>query len=97
LRFRSSNIPSGRVEITPTFDLLAESFKWNAATILACAGLGLHPFDASDKHTPRALVAEILQLLSQGHKLLQRSPRLTDRPLQLSVDGVTRQEISTLN
>jgi len=95
--FRSNNIPFHHVEIDQPFDLLTESYKWEIATILACARLGVDPFDESDYRVPRLFAAEILEQLSQGQNPLQRSPRLTEGPIQLYADGFTRQEMSTLN
>jgi hypothetical protein len=96
-RFQSSGIPFLHIEIAQPFDLLPETFKWEIATILACARLGFDPFDVSDNRLPRAFTAEILEQFSQGHNPLQRSPRLTERLIQLYADGMTRQEISTMN
>ncbi len=96
-RFQSNNIPFVHVEIAQPFDLLPETFKWEIATILACARLGFDPFDVSDNRVPRAFAVEILEQLSQGHNPLQRSPRLTERLIQLYAEGITRQEISTLS
>jgi hypothetical protein len=96
-RFQSSGIPFLYVEIAHPFDLLPETFKWEIAAILACARLGFDPFDVSDNRLPRAFTAEMLEQLTQEHNPLQRSPRLTERLIQLYADGITRQEISTMN
>jgi hypothetical protein len=94
---RSNDEPVVHIQIEKPGDLLPDLFKWEAATILACARLGMDPFDLDKSRVPRTFVTDMLDELAQGKNPMQRSMRITDRFLQLYVDGVTRSEISTLN
>ena len=96
-RLQSSGVPFVHIQIDNPLHLLPEVFKWEAATILTCAKIGVDPFDLADNHVPRFLSRELLEQLAQGQDPLQRSARITDRFIQLYADGTTRQQISTLS
>lgn len=89
--------PVVHIQIERPEDLLPQLFKWEAATILACARVGVDPFDVAKSRVPRAFVTDMLEQLAQGKNPLQRSARITDRFMQLHADGVTRSAISTLS
>ena len=93
----SADEPVVHMQIEKPEDLLPELFKWEAAIILACARLGVDPFDIAESHVPKAFARDMLDQLSRGSNPLHRSPRITDRFMQLYADGVTRSEISTLS
>lgn len=94
---QSNDEPVMQIRINKPEDLLTETFKWEAATILACARLGLDPFDITESRVPNKFAQQMLDQLALGNDPLQRSPRITDTFMQLYADGVTRSEISTLN
>jgi len=96
-RFRSSATPFLHIEIARPLDLLPESYKWEFATILASARLGLNPFDAPYNRLPRVFATEMLEELFRGGTPFQRLPRLGEQLIQLYADGRTRHEISALN
>jgi hypothetical protein len=96
-RLRADGTPIVHVKLQDSFSLLTESFKWEAATILASSRVGLDPFEMADNRLPRLFCRELLDELSRGHNLLQRSARIADRLIQLYADGVARQEISLLS
>lgn len=96
-RFQSSGVPFVQVVLDQPVDMLTETYKWEIATILTCARLGVDPFEASDNRMPRAFGREMLEQLTQGNDPLQRSPRLTEGLIQLYAEGITRREVSTLN
>jgi len=93
---QSNAEPLIHIRIEDPADLLTETFKWEAATILACARLASDPFDIDQSRVPRAFGREILEQLAHGNNPLQRSARITNSLLQLYADGATRSEISTL-
>jgi hypothetical protein len=96
-RLQSGGIPYVHIELHQPTDLLTDSFKWEIATVLACARLKVDPFNESDNHVSRAFTEEMLDAISGGQDPLQRSPRITDRLIRLFADGMTRQEMSTLS
>ena len=94
---QSNAEPFIHIRIEDPADLLTETFKWEAATILACARLASDPFDIDQSRVPRAFGREILEQLAHGNNPLQRSARITNSFLELYADGATRSEISTLS
>ncbi len=96
-QFRVSGVPFVHVQIAEPLDLLAESFSWEVATVLACAHLGLDPFKGPDDRLSRALAIEILNNYSPTKDTVSRRPRLQEENLQLFAEGDTRRELSALN
>jgi hypothetical protein len=96
-RFRSSAIPFTLIQLDQPLDLLAETFKWELASVLACARLGLDPFDWPETREPRSLAMSTLDKLSARDGPLRRTPRVKDSAIQLFAEGKTRIELSTLN
>lgn len=96
-RFRFSGVPFVHLQIAEPLDLLAESFAWQVATVLACARLGLDPFERLDDRLPRAFAMEILNNFSPANDTLRRRPRIHEGNLQLFAEGKTRRELSALN
>ena len=96
-RFRFSGVPFVHVQIAEPLDLLAETFSWEVATVLACARLGRDPFEALDDRLPRAFAMEILNNYSPTNDTLRRRPRVQEGNLQLFAEGKTRRELSALN
>jgi len=93
----SHHTPVLHIQIQQPLELLTESFIWEAALILASVRLQLNPFRLADNRIPRAFCDEILDAITRGEDPFRRSPRITDKLIQLYADGTTRQEISTLN
>jgi transaldolase / glucose-6-phosphate isomerase len=96
-RFRFSGVPYIHLQIAEPLDLLAETFAWEEATVLACARLGLDPFEGLDDRLPRAFAMESLNNYSPTNDTLNRQPRLQEGNLQLFAEGKTRRELSALN
>ncbi len=96
-RFRFSAVPFVHMQIAEPLELLPGTFGWEVATVLACARLGLDPFEGADDRLPRTLAMEILNNYSPSNDTLSRKPRLQDGNLQLFADGKTRRELSSLN
>jgi transaldolase / glucose-6-phosphate isomerase len=94
---QSHGTPILHIQIAQPLELLTESFLWETALILASVRLQLNPFHLADNRIPLAFSGEILDAITRGEDPLRRSPRLADKLIQLYADGVTRQEISSLN
>ncbi len=95
--FEDSNTPFVHIHIQDVAQLLPETFKWEIATALACASLGLSPFDWPEVLYPRRVAMDLLENLPTNPKALERSPRLQESGIQLFAEARTRSEISTLN
>jgi hypothetical protein len=80
-----------------TFAPLPETFKWELASVLACARLGLDPFDWPETREPRSLAMNTLDKPSARDGALRRTPRVKDSAIQLFAEGKTRIELSTVN
>lgn len=95
--FRAAGVPFVWVQIASVADLLPETFKWEIATALACANLGVNPFEWPDVRQPRRIAMELLDKRRTDENALKRKPRLQESGIQLFAEGRTRAEISTLN
>jgi len=84
---QSNAEPFIHIRIEDPADLLTETFKWEAATILACARLASDPFDIDQSRVPRAFGREILEQLAHGNNPLQRSARITNSFLDLNIES----------
>jgi transaldolase / glucose-6-phosphate isomerase len=91
---QSHGTPVLHIEIEHPLELLTESFLWEVALVLASVRWQLNPFRLADNRIPRAFCDEILDAIASGKNPLQRSPRITDKLIQLYANGSTRQEIS---
>ena len=95
--FRDSGVPFVWMQIRGAVDLLPETFKWEIAVALACAGLGFNPFDWPDVLQPRKIAMDLLERLSSDAHALDRTPRVQEPGIELFAEGRTRSEISNLN
>lgn len=95
--FRAAGVPCVHIQIAGPADLLPETFKWEIAVALACASIGLNPFEWPNVRQPRKIAMELLERLASDRHALGRSPRLQESELQLFAEGRTRSEISNLS
>jgi len=96
-RLRSRSIPFLEITVADPMDLLRHTFRWQIATVLASARMGLDPFDLTEPRLPRTMAAEMLNTLSPQNDTLQRRPRIQEKKIQLFAEARARQEISQLN
>jgi transaldolase / glucose-6-phosphate isomerase len=96
-RLRANHAPFVHVHVSQATELLGETFRWEVATVLASASLGVNPFLEPDHRTARTLGAGLLNTLSAGKDTLQRNCRLHESGIQVFIEGATRQEISGLS
>ncbi len=95
--FRIAGVPFIHIEVPGAAELLPETFKWEIATALACASLGLNPFDWPDVRHPRKIAMELLDQLPSTPHAFARTPRLQESGIQLFAEARTRSQISSLN
>lgn len=96
-RLRSRSTPFLEITVTDPLDLLRHTFRWQIATLLASAQMGLDPFDLAEPRLARTMAAEMLNTLSPQNDTLQRRPRIQEKQIQLFAEARARQEISQLN
>jgi len=94
---RSRNAPFLEMTIANPLDLLRHTFRWQMATVLAAARMGLDPFESRDSSLSLTLAGEMLNELSPRNDSLQRRPRIQEGRLQLFAEGEARRRISQLN
>ena len=75
----------------------AEFFKWEAATAVAGAALGIDPFDEPNVQESKDNTARILEEFQSSGKMPLGTPRLTESGVALYADGAVRNSISTLH
>ena len=95
--FRKSAIPFVHIHLPDLPALLPETFKFEIATALACANLGLNPFAGPKVRYARKAAMELLDRVSSTPEALSRTFRLQESGLQLFAEGRSRSEISTFN
>jgi hypothetical protein len=96
-RLRSRGIPFLEVTVADPLDLVRHTFRWQIATALASARMGLDPFDLAEPRLARTMAAEMLNTLSPQNDTLQRRPRIQEKQIQLFAEARARQEISQIN
>jgi transaldolase/glucose-6-phosphate isomerase len=72
--------PVIRIEVAESSDLVQEVFRWEMATAVAGAILGLNPFDQPDVEAAKIASHELMEKASQGGGMAQRKA-------DLEVDG----------
>jgi transaldolase / glucose-6-phosphate isomerase len=90
-------IPSVLVEMEGIEHVVAEIFKWEIATSLACSLMGVNPFEDPDFGDGRGAAMEYIEQISAGKKIATSKPRLVEGNLSLFVEGELRHEISSLS
>jgi transaldolase / glucose-6-phosphate isomerase len=95
--FRKSAIPFVHIHMPELSAVLQETFKFEIATALACANLGVNPFAWPDDRYARKTAMELLDSLASAPEALTRTPRIQESGVQLFAEGRTRSEISTFS
>jgi hypothetical protein len=96
-QLRHLNIPFMEIAIGTAADLVAEVFKWEIATALACASLKINCFQEADGVGNLAKVADYLDTLSRHDVDSSAGERIREDRICLYVEGQTRRSISSLN
>jgi hypothetical protein len=96
-QLEQSDIPTASIELNGSEELGPELFKWEVATVLASALRDVNPFVEPDCQDGKQRTAELLDTLVVKQELPSRTVRVREGGIDLYAEGVTRQEISTLN
>ncbi len=94
---RRAGVPAALIELNVPEDFAAELFKWEIATALTCAVLGVDPFDDPDTRESRATTVQILETITTEGQAPLATARVREGDLELYAEGETRQQISTLS
>jgi hypothetical protein len=97
LHLQQAGVPFVRIDLGGPEDIGAELFKWEVATTLACALLGVEPFSDPDVRESRDRTAEFLEDITAKRDVEPSTVRVGDDGINLYAESSTRQELSTLN
>jgi hypothetical protein len=93
----AANVPLVAIELNGPGDLGVELFKWEIAAALSCVPLQSNPFDGPDFRESRTKAIQILDQMTKSQQVPSPTVRVKEGHIELSVEGETRQQISTLN
>lgn len=94
---RNAQIPLVEVELGSARDLVTEIFKWEIATALASAAVGVNCFRAENEQGNLAPLAEELQKITSKERARSTEERLREEGVALYAKGATRRTISNLS
>jgi len=93
---KSRGVPLVEIRLSAPVELGGEFFKWEVATALAGAALGIDPFDEPNVQESKDNTARILDHFQSNGEMPLGTPRLTESGIELYVEGPMRHSVSTL-
>jgi glucose-6-phosphate isomerase len=93
---KAAGAPLVEIRLGGPAELGAEFFKWEAATAIAGAVLGIDPFDEPNVQESKDRTAKILEEFQSRGEMPLGTPRLREAGIELFAEGATRRNISTL-
>jgi transaldolase / glucose-6-phosphate isomerase len=78
--------PVVRIELDDLYDLGGEVFRWEFATAVAGAVLGINPFDQPDVEASKVITRELTGSYEQAGALPEETPIASDGDLELFAD-----------
>jgi glucose-6-phosphate isomerase len=93
---KSRGVPVAEIRLGGPAELGGEFFKWEAATAVAGAVLGIDPFDEPNVQESKDNTARILERFQSSAQMPAGTPRLAEAGIELYAEGVSRRTISTL-
>ena len=79
LRLRSDGHPVAVLELSDTYDLSAEFYRWEYATAIAGHVMGIQPFDQPDVQGAKDSTVAVLTRYQEDGRLMRREPDDDDR------------------
>ena len=84
---RAAGQPTVVLQLDDLLDLAAEFFRWELATAVAGAALGINPFDEPNVQESKDNTKKVLARVEAGGPLLDEAPTVTDDGISLYGDG----------
>jgi transaldolase / glucose-6-phosphate isomerase len=84
--FEQGGHPVVRIGVDETYDLGEEFFRWEIATAVAGAVIGIHPFDQPDVEASKVATRKLTSEYEQTGKLPPETPFLEEGGLKLFTD-----------
>jgi transaldolase/glucose-6-phosphate isomerase len=94
---RDAGVPTVEIKMGQPADFAAEIFKWEVATALACASMGLNPFLEGATQGNIGVPAQALEDIAKKRHFLMPSARVTAGSISLYAEGRSRRMISNLS
>lgn len=92
-----AQIPLLSISLADSLDFGVELFKWEIATALLCARLGVNPFSDPDVQQGRKASTRLLEEAEKLPDIPKPTLRVGEGAIELRMEKHTRQEVSTLN
>ncbi len=89
-------VPVVEIRLEGPAELGGEFFKWEAATAVAGAVLGIDPFDEPNVQESKDNTARILEQFQANGQMPAGTPRLAEAGVELYAEGIVRHSISTI-
>ena len=83
--YRQTGLPVIRISVRDDYDLAGEFFRWEFATAVAGALLGVNPFDQPDVEASKLETRQLTQVYETAGHLPEEVPRCVDSDSGLSV------------
>lgn len=93
---KARGVPLVEIRLSAPVELGGEFFKWEVATALAGAVLGIDPFDEPNVQESKDNTARILDQFQSNGEMPLGTPRLTESEIELYAEGPMRHSVSTL-
>jgi transaldolase / glucose-6-phosphate isomerase len=88
--------PVVRIELDDVNEIGGELFRWEFATAVAGAVIGIDPFDQPDVEEAKVLARELTDRYDETGSLDEREPVVTDGGMRLYADDANRTELQRM-
>jgi transaldolase/glucose-6-phosphate isomerase len=88
--------PVVRIELADSHDVAQEFFRWEIATAVVGAAMGIHPFDQPDVESAKIAARKLTDAYEQSGALPAETPILEDHGIKLYADPANAAELATL-
>ena len=95
-QLKTRGVPLVEIRLGQAVELGAEFFKWEVATAVAGAALGIDAFDEPNVQESKDNTARILEQFQSSGQMPAGAPRLVEVGIELYAEGAVRHSISTL-
>jgi transaldolase/glucose-6-phosphate isomerase len=101
--FERAGLPVVRIDVTDAYQLGAEFFRWEIATAVAGAVLGINPFDQPDVEASKIETRKLTDAFEQTGNLPEEKPLFEERGLRIygetperTLDGCLKKHLSDI-
>ena len=92
----SAGHPVVRISLPDVYDLAQEFFRWEIATAVAGAIIGIHPFNQPDVEASKLETRKLTEQYEQTGSLPEETPIFADRGIKLYADEKNASELESL-